>query len=135
MCWQPLIISMLGLILIDLPYLTYNKDLYLARTKAISGTGFTTRYYSALIVYLALGLGITMLAVPNIRTSSGTKTLILDAIRWGGLFGITAYATFDFTVHFMFQGWDLATSIMDTIWGGILCSIVAGGVAYLTRTK
>jgi uncharacterized membrane protein len=113
----------------------YNKDLYAARTKAISGSGFTNRYYSAFLVYLALGLGITLLAVPHIRTSSGTQTLVLDAMRWGGLFGLTAYATFDFTTHFMFQGWDLKTSIMDTIWGGILCSIVAGLVAYLTRTK
>jgi uncharacterized membrane protein len=135
MCWKPLLLSILGLILVDLPYLTFNKDLYMARTNAISGAGFTKRYYSALIVYLALGVGITMLAVPNIRTTSGTQTLILDAIRWGGLFGITAYATFDFTTHFMFEGWDLTTSLMDTVWGGILCSIVAGIVAYFTGTK
>ena len=102
----------------------------MARTKAISGSGFTTRYYSALIVYLALGLGITYLAVPNIRTNAGINVLILDAMRWGGIFGLVSYATFDFTTHFMFAGWDLGVSVMDTVWGGILCSIVAGLVAY-----
>jgi uncharacterized membrane protein len=132
MCWKQFIIAVIVLILVDLPYLTYNKDLYLAKTKSISGgSGFTTRYYSALIVYIALSLGIVFLAVPNIRTNAGIQNLILDSIRWGGIFGIASYATFDFTMHFMFQGWDLSVSIMDTIWGGILCSIVSGIVAYL----
>ena len=123
MCWQALILSIVVLIIVDLPYLTLNKDLYMNRTKAISGTGFTKRYYSAFIVYLALGLGITILAVPHIRTNNGTQTLILDSIRWGGVFGLTAYATFDFTTHFMFEGWDLCTSLMDTLWGGILFAL------------
>ena len=132
MCWKSLLLSILLLILVDAPYLYLNKDLYTARTKAISGSGFTNRYYSALLVYLALGLGIALLAVPHIRTNDGFKTLVLDALRWGGIFGIASYATFDFTMHFMFQGWDLGVSIMDTVWGGVLCSIVAGCVAYLT---
>ena len=133
MCWQQLIRSIITLILVDLPYLAINKDLYTAKTKSISGRGFTNRYYSVLLVYLALGLGITFLAVPHIRTSNGTQKLILDSLRWGGLFGIVSYATFDFTTHFMFEGWDLGTSLMDTIWGGVLCSIVAGIVAYITK--
>jgi uncharacterized membrane protein len=131
MCWKGFLFTIIGLILVDAPYLYLNKDLYSARTRSISGSGFTSRYYSALVVYLALALGIMFLAVPHIRTNLGIKTIVMDALRWGGIFGIASYATFDFTMHFMFAGWDLGVSIMDTIWGGVLCSIVAGSVAYL----
>lgn len=132
MCWKSLLLAIPILILIDAPYLYLNKDLYLARAKAISGRGYTSRYYSALLVYIALAAGIVYLAVPNIRTTS-TRTLMLDAIRWGGIFGITAYATFDFTTHFMFDGWDFGVALMDTIWGGVLCSLAAGIIAYLMK--
>jgi uncharacterized membrane protein len=130
MCWQAILLSIILLPIIDAPYLYLNKDLYLAATKAISGRGFTSRYYSALLVYIALALGIAVLAVPNIRTGSW-NSLVLDSIKWGGVFGIAAYATFDFTMHFMFNDWTLGIAIMDTIWGGVLCSLVAGCVAYL----
>lgn len=133
MCWQAILLSIALLPIIDAPYLYLNKDLYLAATKSISGgRGFTSRYYSAVLVYIALALGIAVLAVPNISTSSW-QALALDALKWGGIFGITAYATFDFTTHFMFDGWTFQIAVMDTIWGGILCSLVAGVVAWLLK--
>lgn len=128
-------LSILLILILDAPYLYLNKDLYLAATKSISGRrGFTSRYYSPFLVYIALALGITVLAVPNIRTSSW-QTLILDALKWGGILGITAYATFDFTTHFMFDGWTFQIAVMDTIWGGILFSLVAGTVAWILKYK
>jgi len=133
MCWQAILLSIVLLPIIDAPYLYLNKDLYLAATKSISGgRGFTSRYYSAVLVYIALALGIAFLAVPNISTSSW-QALALDALKWGGIFGIAAYATFDFTAHFMFDGWTFQIAVMDTIWGGILCSLVAGVVAWLLK--
>jgi uncharacterized membrane protein len=117
---------------IDGPYLYLNKDLYAARTKAISGRGYTNRYYSVLLVYICLALGIVFVSVPNIRTTS-IHTLILDSLRWGGLLGLASYGTIDFTMHFMFEGWDLGVAVMDTIWGTILCSLVAGIVAWLMK--
>jgi uncharacterized membrane protein len=120
------------MLLIDAPYLYLSKDLYLSAIKAISGSGFTNRYYSAILVYIALAIGVAVLAVPNIRTSSW-NTLVLDSLKWGGVFGLAAYATFGFTVHFMFDDWTLRIAVMDTIWGTILCSLTAGVVAYLMK--
>ena len=131
MCLQAILLSTIIILLLDAPYLYLNKDLYLAATKAISGgRGFTNRYYSALLVYIALAIGVAVLAVPNIRTSSW-NTLVLDSLKWGGIFGLAAYATFDFTAHFMFDDWTLRIAVMDTIWGTILCSLAAGIVALI----
>lgn len=132
MCWQAILLSILILPLIDAPYLYLNKDLYITATKAISGRGFTSRYYSVLLVYIALALGIAFLAVPNIRTSS-MNSLVIDSLKWGGIFGIATYASIDFTMHFMFNDWTLRIAVQDTIWGGILCSLVAGAVAWLLK--
>jgi len=68
--------------------------------------------------------------VPNIR-STNWNTLLLDAMKWGGILGLVAYATFDFTMHFMFDDWTLQIAVQDTVWGGVLCSLAAGIVAVI----
>ena len=133
MCWQAILLSVVILPVLDAPYLYLNKDLYLTATKAISGgRGYTSRYYSAVLVYIALAIGVAFLAVPNIRTSSWNY-LVLDSLKWGGILGLAAYATFDFTAHFMFDDWTLRLAVMDTIWGAILCSLAAGTVAWILK--
>jgi len=119
-------------ILLDAPYLYTNSTLYASRTKSISGKSFTNRYYSALVVYLALALGVLVLVLPRIRKDN-VKNTLYDSILYGGVLGLVSYATFDFTMHFMFDGWDLGVSIMDTIWGGILCSLVTFIIVYLWK--
>ena len=127
------IICIIIFICIDAPYLYLNADLYKKKTNAISGKNYTKRYYSAVLVYMALALGIVVLALPrmNINANTSIKNRIINAILYGGIFGLASYATFDFTMHFMFDGWDLSVSIMDSLWGGILCSIVTFIISYL----
>ena len=123
--------SIVLFMLVDAPYLYLNSKMYEKKTIAISGKTFTKRYYSAVIVYLALALGIVFLALPRMRKDSSIKNRVQDAILYGGIFGLTSYATFDFTMHFMFENWDLGVSIMDSVWGGVLCSIVAFVASYI----
>ena len=130
MCILAYLSSIVLFMLVDAPYLYINSKMYEKKTIAISGKTFTKRYYSAVIVYLALALGIVFLALPQMRKNS-LKNRAIDAILYGGIFGLTSYATFDFTMHFMFEDWDLGVSIMDSVWGGVLCSIVAFVVSYV----
>jgi len=130
MCILSYITCIVLFMLVDAPYLYLNSKMYEKKTIAISGKTYTKRYYSALIVYLALALGIVFLALPRIRKNS-LKNRATDAILYGGVFGLASYATFDFTMHFMFEDWDLGVSIMDSVWGGILCSIVAFVSSYV----
>ena len=130
MCMLAYLVCVVMFMLVDAPYLYTNAKMYEKKTIAISGKSFTKRYYSAVIVYLALALGIVFLALPRMRKNS-LKNRATDAILYGGVFGLASYATFDFTMHFMFEDWDLGVSIMDSVWGGILCSIVAFVVSYV----
>ena len=130
MCMLSYLACIVLLMLVDAPYLYTNSKMYEKKTIAVSGKTYTKRYYSAVIVYLALALGIVFLALPRMRKNS-LKNRATDAILYGGIFGLTSYATFDFTMHFMFEDWDLGVSIMDSVWGGILCSIVAFVASYV----
>ena len=127
------LICVIAFMVVDAPYLYLNYSLYKKRTTAISGKDYTKRYYSAVVVYLALALGIIVLVLPRMAISSNTSltSRVKNAVYYGGVFGLASYATFDFTMHFMFEGWDLSVSIMDSIWGSILCSIIAFIISYL----
>jgi uncharacterized membrane protein len=130
MCMLSYLACIVLLMVVDAPYLYTNSKMYEKKTIAVSGKTFTKRYYSAVIVYLALALGIVFLALPRMRKNS-LKNRATDAMLYGGVFGLASYATFDFTMHFMFEDWDLGVSIMDSVWGGVLCSIVAFVVSYI----
>jgi uncharacterized membrane protein len=131
MYFKEFIICFVLLILIDAPYLFINASMYQSVVRKISGRGLTSRYYSAAIVYIALALGVSFLAVPRMRKGTNFANRLGDALLYGGIFGLAAYATFDFTIHFMLEDWTLGISIMDTIWGGILCSLVALVSSYI----
>jgi len=119
-------------ILLDAPYLYLTSNLYSSIVKNISGKSLTKRYYSGAIVYIALAIGVITLVIPNVRTNS-LMNIVKDSIMYGGIFGLVAYATFDFTNHFMFEGWPLSVSIMDTVWGTVLSTLVTIIYCYLAN--
>lgn len=119
-----ILLGSLIVLLLDIPYLTLTKKLILDTTNKINnGKGYAMRYYSAVIVYLAIALGLVVLVLPRINKTSSKLSLVKQSILYGGLYGLTAYSIFDFTMHFMFKEWSLSLAIMDAIWGGILCSV------------
>ena len=116
---------------IDIPYLYLNADFFKKKTLQISGKGYPeNRLYSALLVYIAIGLGIIVFVLPNIETKKTDIERLRSSLVYGGLFGIVSYSIFDFTNHFMFEKWDIFVSLMDAIWGGILCAMVSFIISY-----
>ena len=118
-------------ILVDVPYLYLNADLFKKKTMQISGMEYPkNRYYSALIIYIFIAIGISVFILPKIDTTKSTMVRLRDCLIYGGLFGMVAYSMFDFTAHFMFKQWDIYISIMDTIWGGLLFTITSFIISY-----
>jgi uncharacterized membrane protein len=125
------ILCFLLVIAVDIPYLYLNADFYKKKTLQISGKSFPdNRLYSAVIVYIAIAIGIIIFVLPRIDTSKSDMTRFNSALFYGGIFGTVSYAIFDFTNHFMFEKWDIYVSIMDSIWGGILCALVSFIISY-----
>ena len=125
------ILCMILSFVVDLPYLYINADLFKKKTMEISGKDYPkNRLYSAVLVYIAIALGIMVFVLPKIDTTKTTMVRLNDSLLYGGLFGMISYAIFDFTTHFMYEGWSIYVSIMDTLWGGLLCAIVSFIISY-----
>jgi uncharacterized membrane protein len=76
---------------------------------------------AALLTYLLLILGISLLALPR---AQGDKIM---ALVYGGLFGLISYGVYDLTNYATLANWPLKLVIVDMIWGTVLC----GGTAFL----
>jgi uncharacterized membrane protein len=56
------------------------------------------------------------------------------AFVYGALFGFFAYATYDLTNLATVKDWPIIVTIVDLIWGTVLCGAVAWG-SYLISNK
>ena len=85
----------------------------------MSGGQIQPNWLAAIVVYIALIIGVLVFAIPK---AHGNPWM---ALVWGALFGAITYATYDFTNLSVLANWPLSTSIIDTIWGAVLCGITA----------
>jgi uncharacterized membrane protein len=81
---------------------------------------------AAILFYLVFIAGIVLFAVkPAIEAASPMRALV-----YGAFFGFVAYATYDLTNHATVRDWPLIVTVVDLIWGTVLC----GAVAWLSYT-
>lgn len=90
---------------------------------AMSNGQLSVNWGSAIVVYIVLILGV--LVFPVARAGNDIKL----AIIWGFIFGISVYGTYGFTNHALLNNWPLKITIIDTIWGGVLCALTTLAVA------
>ncbi len=103
-----IIVSVL-FIIIDTPWLLYNKGWFMP----MLGNAVETRIWPALIVYPVMAY------------------LLLEAttVAKAATYGAAAYAIYDFTNMATLKNYQLSFAVADTIWGGILFA----SVKYLTQ--
>jgi uncharacterized membrane protein len=78
---------------------------------------------AAIIFYLLFIIGIIIFAVkPALEFQSPMR-----AIVYGALFGFFAYATYDLTNLATVRDWPVIVTLIDLVWGTVLCGAVAWG--------
>lgn len=82
---------------------------------------------AAFVVYFALILGIVLFVIPK---AQGSWTA---ALLWGGLYGFITYATYDFTNLSTLSAWTWKISIIDTLWGMVLCGLTSAITVFFTK--
>jgi uncharacterized membrane protein len=73
----------------------------------------------AIITYIFVVLGAYIFAYQKI----GKDNWVMDALKWGFLWGIITYGIFDFTNLTIFEDYQLKTALIDTLWGGTLIAL------------
>jgi uncharacterized membrane protein len=85
--------------------------------------------WAAFLVYIFIPLGIVLFALPHVSQ----ENWLLSAIGWGFAYGVILYVIYDMTNLSMLAGWSLKLSVVDILWGGVLCAISTSFAAFLDR--
>lgn len=79
------------------------------------------RYGPAIAFYLMFPAGVLIFgSLPAIKSGSLTT-----ALAYGALFGAFAYATYDLTNYATLRNWTLQITVLDIVYGAVLCAITA----------
>jgi uncharacterized membrane protein len=106
------VVAMLTLICIDMIWFRLSKKTY---QKEVPNIMNTIRYPGALISWFLVACA---LSVHNPKS-------LKEAIAYGSLVGFVIYGVYNFTNYAVLKNWTLNISIVDTIWGVIVCSITS----------
>lgn len=78
-------------------------------------------WMAALIFYVIFLCGLIVFVI---QPAMDKKSWI-DALKFGALFGLVTYATYDLTNLAVAKNWPLPVTIVDLIWGTVLSASVA----------
>jgi len=84
---------------------------------------------AALATWAVIVTGIQLFAVPRTAASGS----MLQAILWGAAFGAVVYAVYDLTNYALLKDWPLAVTVVDILWGAVVCSLTAVVMAAANR--
>lgn len=115
-------------LVLDLPMiLLINKDMYKNLFESINNGAIVDSnniIIGAIVAYLLLAYGLYIFAIKN------------KSIFNGALFGLVVYGVYNFTNLAVIAKYGLIPSVIDTVWGTILCSMITYIVlVYLDYTK
>lgn len=85
--------------------------------------------FPAFIFYLIFVFGLLIFViVPALTDDSLAKALV-----FGGLFGFVTYVTYDLTNLATVRDWPLLVTIVDMVWGAVLCASVSVLTVFLSK--
>lgn len=72
----------------------------------------------AIFSYVFLGLGLVLFVIlPNVESS------LLKTVVTAFIFGVIVYGVYDFTNLATLKDWKISISILDILWGGVVCAL------------
>lgn len=115
------ILTMLCIFVLDMLWLGYiAKSIYADNIGGLmrrSSDGLQPIIWSAGVVYICIALGVTFFVLPCAGDS------LIKALFGGAVLGIVTYGIYDFTNYSILNNWPLKITIIDFIWGTVLCSL------------
>lgn len=124
--------SFIFFILIDMIWIGF-----IARSHYVAHLGPLLRYadgkynviwWAALLVWFFIVLGSFLFVFPLIQEKS-----FMDALFYGGLFGLVLYGVYDFTNLSLLKNWPLSTTMLDIAWGVVVNALLSGFMWFVSR--
>ena len=123
------ILSFLLFLVYDYFWFQFSLPSYQKVVYSIQNSKMSVNLLSGALAYVLLALGMVQLVLPRMKTAN-----VQEALMYGGLYGLVMYGVFNFTNMAILKKWNLSTSLMDTLWGVFVCSLVAFSAKYLINT-
>jgi uncharacterized membrane protein len=115
--------------LLDMVWLGFiAKNLYVTTIGSLlrkSGDTLVPNWPAAVLVYLCIAGGIVLFVLPKVNGN------YLLALVWGALFGVVTYGIYDFTNFSILNNWPFKITIVDFVWGTVLCALVTLFTTYV----
>jgi uncharacterized membrane protein len=92
----------------------YKKDL--ATFLRLSGGDLDPVLWAAVVVYIAIPLGIVLFVLPRVSPESP----IGSGLLWGMAYGLVVYTIYEMTNYSLLKGWPLRLAFVDIAWGAFL---------------
>ena len=102
------------LILVDSVYILFVKNIFDNQIKLVQGSPMKIDKLAFIICYLFITFGLYYFIIKE-------KKSIKDAF----LLGISIYGVYELTNKAILNNWQWNTVLIDTVWGGVLFSIVS----------
>ena len=114
-----LIKAIIALSILDFIYIKSTGTIFSNLIYKIQKNKINLRMYSALCVYILIFI-MWYVFIYKQKDNFTFKENLLRAF----ILGFTTYGIYDFTNHTTLKDWNMNIVIMDTLWGGILYTII-----------
>jgi uncharacterized membrane protein len=94
-----------------------------------SGDSLAPLWTPAFLLYLLTVIGIIVFVLPR----AGADAPVWQTAAYGALFGIIGYGVYDLTNYSTLANWPLTMTIVDTLWGGVVCGLTAAALRFADR--
>lgn len=84
---------------------------------------------AAIATWAVIVTGIQLFVLPRVPQTGSIALLLL----WGALFGVILYAVYDLTNYAVIKNWPLTVTLVDIVWGGVVCSLTALCIGMASR--
>jgi len=129
----PWFAGLLALVLMDLVWIGFiASSFYKNQTGHLLNTvdgNMVVNIPAAIATWAVIVTGIQLFVFPR-ASATGSLPLV---IFWGAVFGAVVYAVYDLTNYALLKDWPLAVTVVDIIWGAVVCSLTAAAMALASR--
>jgi uncharacterized membrane protein len=94
-----------------------------------SGESLAPLWGPAMLLYLLTVIGLIVFVLPR----AGSDAPVWHTIAYGALFGVIGYGIYDLTNYSTLADWPLTMTIVDMLWGGVVCGLTAGALRVADR--
>lgn len=117
---------------VDILYVLASKSAYEGRVKQIQGSGYANKpnvMVYAGFAYACMALAWWVLVAERIHVG----TTYLEALKYSAVLALAMYGVFNGTLYVMFEKWDMAIALRDTLWGVTWLTVLTTAYVWAVR--